>query len=296
MRRLLLLSSLALWSPAGCSGADDDPGLDALMRVSGAQFHRGALPAATSGPPISSFMSASSIIRPGELSAPFSGVVTRTTTSIALQLDGDPGYWIVTPGAEDATQLNQLTFSARVSFSPLLPEGSYKLTGRAADVHGNFGPASAADLMTAGISTVDTLLVSLRWDTEADLDLHLVIPGGSEIWANKINSYNPPPPGSGGAADAYLAGGILDYDSNSNCNIDGRRLENIYWTEPPPSGHYIARVDTFSLCGVPQADWVLEVSLGGKPLGRAIGTGRDSDAALPHGAMAGVTAFELDVP
>ena len=139
-------------------------------------------------------------------------------------------------------------------------------------------------------------MVSLRWDTEADLDLHLVIPGGSEIWANKINSFDPPPPGSGGDSNAYQAGGILDFDSNSNCNIDGRRLENIYWTQTPPSGHYIARVDTFSLCAAAQADWVLDVTLDGKSLGHAAGTGRDSDAALPHGAMAGVTAFTFDVP
>jgi hypothetical protein len=280
----------------GCAKASDDPGLDALMRVGNGQFYRGTMPSGGAGPAISSFMSGSSIVRPGELSAPLSGIATRDTTAVAIQLQGDPGYWIVTPGAEDPTALNQLGFSARVSFSPLLPSGSYTIIARAANLQGAYGPSSKLEVMTADSMGGYSLLVSLRWDTEADLDLHLVIPDGSEIWSNKINSFNAPPPGSGGDPNAWKAGGILDFDSNSSCNIDGRRLENIYWTQSPPSGHYIARVDTYSLCAANQADWQLDVTVAGKAVGRAFGTGRDSDAALPHGAMAGVTAFSFDVP
>jgi uncharacterized protein YfaP (DUF2135 family) len=192
--------------------------------------------------------------------------------------------------------LNQLVFSAKASFSPLLPSGSYTVTASAANAKGAYGPPSTLKVMTADVMSADMLLVSLRWDTEADLDLHLVIPDGTEIWSNKINSFMPPPAGSGGDPNAWKAGGILDFDSNSNCNIDGRRLENIFWTQPPPSGHYIARVDTYSLCAAPQADWELEVTFHGQSLGRAYGTGRDSDAALPHGAMAGVTALTFAIP
>ena len=294
---LVVLALLAPLAPlGGCSRVTDDPGLDALMRVASAQFYRGAMPPASAGPAMSAFQTNSSIIRAGELSAGLSGSVPRDATAVAITLQGDPGYWLITPGAVDATQLGTLTFSARLSFAPTLPSGAFTIIGRAVDAHGHFGPTSTVTLTTAGAATTDTLLVSLRWDTEADLDLHLVIPDGSEIWANKINSFNPPPPGSGGDPNGYQAGGILDFDSNANCNIDGRRLENIYWTQPPPSGHYIARVDTFSLCAATQADWQLDVTLGGKSLGHVSGTGRDSDAALPHGAMSGVTAITFDVP
>jgi hypothetical protein len=291
--RWLVISLLLL---GGCNKTGDDPGLDALLRVGNGQFYRGPLPTVTSGPPISSFMGGSSIVRPGQLSAPLTGIVTRDTTAVAIQLEGDPGYWIVTPGAEDPTQLNQLGFSAKVSYSPLLPSGTFNIVARAANIKGAYGPSSTLKIMTADAMVADTLLVSLRWDTEADLDLHLVIPDGSEIWSNKINSYTPPQAGSGGDPNAWKAGGILDFDSNANCNIDGRRLENIFWTQPPPSGHYIARVDTYSLCAATQADWELVVTHNGQSLGRASGTGRDSDAALPHGAMAGVTALTFDIP
>ena len=82
-----------------------------------------------------------------------------------------------------------------------------------------------------------TLLVSLRWDTEADLDLHVVIPNGTvrsdddRIWSKPRR-----PPGQMVDAGAYKSGGILDFDSNANCVIDGRRQENVSWTVAPPSG------------------------------------------------------------
>jgi hypothetical protein len=272
--RALLCGLVAL---SGCARATDDPGLDAFLRVSGAQFYRGTLPAATDGPAISSFMDASSIIRSGEQGAPLSGIVTRDTTAVAIYLEGDPGY-------------------ARLSCSPLLPAGSYTLAGRASDGTGRFGPPSRNPLMTSDDPVGGTLVVGLKWDVEADLDLHLVIPDGTEIWANKINSFTPPPPGTPGDPNAFKSGGILDFDSNANCNIDGRRAENIYWTVAPPSGHYIARVDTYSLCGTPQANWQLAVDINGTSLGRAYGAGRDGDAALTHGRGAGVTALEFDIP
>jgi hypothetical protein len=293
----LTVAVAALTLAAGCSGATTDPGLDALLRVPGAQFHRGAAPAAMTGPKLGQFTNASSIIRPGELNAPVSGVATRDTTGIAIYLVGDPGYWIIAPGAEDGGLAGQLDFSAKLSFSPLLPDGTYSVIGRAVNAAGQFGPPTTLTLNTPpDTPTASTLLVSLRWDTEADLDLHLVIPDGTEIWSDKINSFNPPPPGQMVDAGAYKSGGILDFDSNSNCVIDGRRLENIYWTETPPSGHYIARVDTWSLCGVPQANWHLDVTLNGNPLGSAAGSSLDSDAALPHGKGDGLTALQFDVP
>jgi hypothetical protein len=294
--RASALLTLVVIVASGCSAASSDPGLDALLRIAGGQFYRGSLPAAMDGPAIESFANASGIIRPGELSAPLSGVVTRDTTALAVYLQGDPGYWVITPGAEDAGELGKLDFSARMSFSPLLPAGGYSLIGRAADAAGHFGPPTTLTLTTADAPASSLLLVSLRWDTEADLDLHLVIPDGTEIWANKINSFDPPAPGQPTDPNGYKAGGILDEDSNSNCVIDGRRLENIFWTATPPSGHYTVRVDTWSLCGVPQADWHLAVTLDGVSIGAAAGQSLDSDAALPHGKGDGLTALGFDVP
>jgi uncharacterized protein YfaP (DUF2135 family) len=133
------------------------------------------------------------------------------------------------------------------------------------------------------------LVISLSWDTQSDLDLHVVTPSGAIIWAKNINSNDPQ------TSSDWMSGGILDFDSNSNCQIDGLRREDAYWTEPPQPGHYIVRVDAYSLCGQGQADWTVTAQLNGMSLGKASGFLHDSDTAYPHDANAGVTALEFDV-
>ena len=92
-------------------------------------------------------------------------------------------------------------------------------------------------------------MVSLDWDTESDLDLHVQFPSGDggtgEIWSRKPTGL---PLGSGGPPmprPPWL--GYLDFDSNCECVIDGRGQENVFFRPPRPSGQFIARVDTFSL-------------------------------------------------
>ena len=90
---------------------------------------------------------------------------------------------------------------------------------------------------------------------------------------------------------------MLDFDSNSSCAIDGRRQEDAVWMAAPPAGHYVVRVDTFSLCGEAIADWTVGVTLNGTVIAAAEGEGRDTDAALySHEQGAGVTALAFDVP
>jgi hypothetical protein len=265
--------------------------------VANAQYFAGATPSATDGPVIQSFYNSSNLIRPGQGSKPLSGLVPRKTTGIAIYLDGDAGYWIIIPGAEDPTTDGQLAFSARLSFSPALPLGQHVLVGRAVDQAGRFGPPATAELNTADAPLdTATLTVSLTWDQNADLDLHVVTPDGIEIWAKNINSHEAPRPGDPPDPNGYLQGGILDFDSNSGCNIDGRRQENAYWTAAPPPGHYLVRVDAFSLCGVPEAFYSVEARLFGQSLGRAAGIVVDADTIGPHVQGAGLLVLEFDVP
>lgn len=290
--RALLLAAIAL---AGCGRATDDPGLDALLRLSSAQFYRGAPPVATDGPMVAQLLPSPTTIIRGAPSG-VAGSVPRGTTAVAVYLDGDVGYWIVNPGNFDPLVANQLNFSTGATYAQTLPAGTFTVKAQAADARGHFGPAVSVDVKTNDVTPADTLLVSLKWDTEADLDLHLVTPDGTEVWANKINSQPPPVPGQPSDPNGFKNGGILDFDSNGNCMIDGRREENIFWTVAPPSGHYIARVDTYSMCGEYIANWRLAVTFNDGNLGQASGFGRDSDAQLPHGAGQGVTALEFDIP
>jgi hypothetical protein len=139
---------------------------------------------------------------------------------------------------------------------------------------------------------------TLRWDSATDLDLHVITPDGIEVWSRNINSYVPPAPGQPpDPPDAWMAGGILDFDSNASCVIDGREQENVVWTiDPPPAGRYVVRVDAFSLCGEPAARWVAEARIGGDVVETSSGMATFEDTRGAHDEGAGVLALEVEVP
>lgn len=60
---------------------------------------------------------------------------------------------------------------------------------------------------------------TLIWDTRADIDLHVIEPGGAEYWWKC-------PKGQGTDKDALGLGGELDVD-----DMDGFGPENVYWVE-----------------------------------------------------------------
>src|SRR5262249_8509565 len=109
-------------------------------------------------------------------------------TAVALGLAGDRGYWIVPTGVMDVSQVDQRDWSAKVSFAPTLPDGEQDLTAAAVDDAGRFGPPAMLSLIAAAheVDLANTkLVISLSWDTEADLDLHVVLPGTPPLtlWA-----------------------------------------------------------------------------------------------------------------
>ena len=88
------------------------------------------------------------------------------------------------------------------------------------------------------------------------------------------------------------AAGSLDFDSNAGCVIDGRRQENIVYTQPPPPGDYTVRVDASSLCGQVDAQWrVTARTADGTLQGFAQWEATDADTRGSHGAGAGRLAF-----
>jgi hypothetical protein len=91
-------------------------------------------------------------------------------------------------------------------------------------------------------------------------------------------------------------------DSDAACDIDGRNQENVVWQDAPPPGHYIVRVDAFSLCGQVSADWEALATYNGEVFPKddenpadVFGVATDASTRGAHGAGAGVTAFEFDL-
>jgi hypothetical protein len=299
VRRLAALALLA-----GCGGVDPDPGLAADLRVAGAQFYAGAMPAPAVDARVTAIASLNNNIRAGQIDKSLSGRITHDGRAVALGFAGDTGYWIVPAGAMDVNFPDELTWSARVSFADTLVEGRRDLEVAAVDAAGRFGPPDPLTLTVAphSVSLADTrLVVSLSWDTEADLDLHVVLPTTPVItvWSKHPTSYVPPAPGDPVDPNAITAAGILDVDSNSQCLIDGRREENVIWQGPtaaPPHGSYAVLVDAFSLCGAPTAHWRADVYRDGNPasIAHAEGTVVDSDTRGAHVASSGVRALSFD--
>jgi hypothetical protein len=237
----------------------------------------------------------STTIWPNDANKPLRGALGSTATAATLALSGDEGYWIVPAGVPDISAPDLPTFRVSASFAQNSAAGAYTLEMRAVDAAGAFG-APLRQILTAlpiapSRATPGALTVTLTWDTESDLDLHVVDPDKNEIYHGSPSSQDPF--ASEPSAASY---GTLDVDSNAQCVIDGLRQEDVTWADTPPSGHYSVRVDTSSLCGAPDARWSITVTLDGALLASAVGLSLDSDTRGAHDRGAGVLALGFDVP
>jgi hypothetical protein len=287
---------IALAALAACTGTPADAGLDATLQVPGAQFFRGSMPDAQSGPTVEELDLVDNAIS-SRVDKSFKAALGAQATAAALMLAGDPGYWVVPAGPPAVATPDLPEVSATLQFSGDLLPGPYSFVVRAVDGAGSFGPPSATTLMaTEDGLPQGQLVVSLAWDTESDLDLHVVDANGVEIYYGNINSWTAPGPGQPPAPpNAWQQGGILDFDSNAHCVIDGLRREHVVWSQPPPKGHYVVRVDAFSLCGQPLAHWSAVAYQSGQVIAQARGVAVDADTRGDHGRGAGITAVEFDV-
>jgi hypothetical protein len=265
------------------------------MRVDGAQYVPGATPAPTSGPAVAAIDLLSNTIWPGYADKPLRGALAETATAATVALSGDSGYWIIIAGVPDVSAPGLPTFGASAAFSTTLAPGNYTLEVSAVDAAGHFGAPRQQTLTALAQAPSQlgqgTLVVNLDWDTEADLDLHVLDPAGDELFhgAPRLQQASA----SGGASPSAAA--ALSADSNANCSIDGRRHEDVSWRAEPPAGHYVVRVDAASLCGQLGAHWQVNATLDGVSLGSARGYALDSDTRGGHDRGAGLLALEFDV-
>ncbi|HEU4405526.1 MAG TPA: hypothetical protein VFS43_09570 [Polyangiaceae bacterium] len=297
MRALAPPALVALALAPGCGGGvSADPGADALLRVEGASFARGAPPEAGEGPAVEAAFLTQTTFRAGFQGKSFSGQLAPGATAVAIALEGDRGYWLLPAGPAEPEAPDSPSFAVSLSFSADVAPGPNALVTWAVDAAGRFGPPSRSALTIANAPAPEgALVVSLYWDADSDLDLHVVTPEGVEIYKGNVNSWQRPA-GSPPDPDAWRAGGVLDADSNAQCRIDGRRAEHVVWRAEPPRGRYVVRVDAFSLCAEPLARWGVEARFGGERVAGASGTSTPAATRFEHGRGAGVLALEFDLP
>jgi uncharacterized protein YfaP (DUF2135 family) len=277
------------------SSVPADTGADAAMQLTHARFVRGAMPEGSpAGPAVASVDLVNDDIAPLLSNDPIAGNLGANATSAAIGLQGDVGYWIVVAGVPNVATPTDPSFATSAAFSSGISAGEYTLVVRAVDDEGHFGPPSTQTLTsTASTTPTGALVVTLTWDTESDMDLHVVDPLGDEIFHGDMSS-EPPfqvDPPDGGASYGYL-----DWDSNAGCVIDGKREEDVIWPPTPPSGAYLVRVDAASLCGQSIAHWKVDVLLDGVTIATASGVAVDADTRGDHDRGAGVLALQFSAP
>jgi hypothetical protein len=141
-----------------------------------------------------------------------------------------------------------LDSSVLLEFAQSIPLRQLELLFAVADPSGRVGPYSRLSTTVTSVGTGD-VQVTLSWDADSDVDLHVVDPAGEEVFYAHRQS---------------ASGGELDLDSNAGCSIDGVRNENITWpVGRAPRGSYTVRVDYWNNCGVAQTNYTVRVNNGG---------------------------------
>ena len=286
-----------------CDGASAQSGLTSFFRLQGAQFVAGEIDSADRGPTpeVHRVDSKNNTVYPGFTGKSIEGAVGPGATAVMIGMKGDSGHWILPVQSPDTTP-GDFSFSAKASFAPTVPTGPATILYRAVSAQEEIGPPWPQALDIEAPAAQGALVVSLDWDTEADLDLRVTAPDAQgkevEIWSRSKSSLARPAPGDPPAtADEIAAAGFLDFDSNSQCQIDGRRQENIIWKTKPAQALalYSVRVDAFSMCGEALAHWRVRVLLDGQEVAQAGAVGQvgDADTRFDHGPGAGLLASEF---
>ena len=154
--------------------------------------------------------------------------------------DQSPGYYEIDL-QDSAAASHRLVGQVLFDLDPELL--SFCLAIAAVDDTGAAGPPTCHQVFVWGVPGGD-LQVTVSWDTDADLDLHMVDPNGDEIY------YGRP---------AVASGGVLDLDSF--CGPERFiRNEHIAWSQgTPPRGIYEVRLDYWENCDAAETNYIVSV-------------------------------------
>jgi hypothetical protein len=201
-------------------------------------YQSGSPPASDSGP-AAMVTSPPVLINGGTASATIAAATGFNR--VVLAVDGARGYYLVAlPSPVGSVDL-QLTMCQSIDRPHL--DLRYAV-GTAASL-GAY-QAAPADLIEVGTGE---LQISVSWDVESDVDLHVIDPSGDEVYYGQRE---------------VASGGMLDLDSNAACGIDHVKNENITWAVAPP-GPYRVRLDYYDACETTATRYAVTVQRKGQP-------------------------------
>ncbi|TYB79067.1 YfaP family protein [Bizionia myxarmorum] len=241
----LALVSVVIFS---CSSDDDQvevviPSVNGLFNVQDATLQTNPFPAANSDMSLE-ILSINANVIPGGTS--YATIQTSTPArKLLIGAIDRMGYYEMLP--ENNADLNQ-NFILKIN--QLITENRFSVILAYLDDNNHVSQPVYADLLVTTVGT-GALQVSLSFDNDKDVDLHLIEPNGDHIYYGNMNSAN---------------GGFLDLDSNPACSIDGINNENIFYSDDATleAGIYYVYVDMYENCNADVAtNFVASVYLNG---------------------------------
>lgn len=177
-------------------------------------------------------------------SNPISIITPDNATDIIVGVEGHKGYFSVPVGTQTGNVPMSTSASNTTSMQLLIgreiTEG-FTLSFAALNSLGQVGAYKQLEVNYLEAGT-GKLHISLSWDQENDVDLHLIEPNGERIYYGNRSSLN---------------GGELDLDSNPACQIDNINNENIFYEEDSDViieyGEYEVQVDLYAACNITDA-------------------------------------------
>jgi hypothetical protein len=177
---------------------------------------------------------------------PFSSVyvqIAGKTLGLAAESNGGVSghYELRLPASQSAATI-------LLTFPQAIPLPEFDVRFAAASAAGAVGPYAGLATRVTEVGTGD-VQVTLSWDADSDVDLHVIGPDGEEIYYGDRQS---------------ASGGELDLDSNAACVIDGVRNENITWPVGRAlAGLYTVRVDYWDSCTVERTNFTVRINNAG---------------------------------
>lgn len=200
-------------------------------------LHAGSPPAAGAGP---------SLTAPASVDGITGGSASLQLTSggqfqrVLVYVEGVDGYYLAQL-PYDLTAVN-----AVITVGGRAPQLDFNVVFAVAGANGIWGTGDATSVSVIEVAGGD-VQVSVTWNTDADVDLHVVEPNGEELYYGNRSS---------------SSGGELDIDANAACGTTPLWQENVGWApQTAPSGQYTVRVDYWSACGNLQTDYIVTVYL-----------------------------------
>lgn len=184
-----------------------------------------------------------------------------------VSVDGDSGYHTVTGSDANGDGIQEIQVQVRSQAR----QGTIVLEIAPSDGHGHIGEYQRLEL-TLIPSGVGDVKITLSFEPIHDLDLHVIEPGGSEIYF---------------AHPTSPSGGKLDLDSGANCTASAANSENIFWPAgAAPPGEYRVSVRDFEPCDRGPIAFTVRIENGA-----AVDTYQNSFADLAQGSVIDVASF-----